>query len=115
MPAAKNTTGQTTALTVDDLTPRQRDALVVLASKPLDHVWGGSEFADLFWPGKTWRRGNNNYGLNTDGSGRTGARMLARLEKIGLMLNVHVGAASRYRLTGRGRVLAQELAAGSGR
>lgn len=53
---------------VSALTGRQRDALLVLSTTSQRYRWSGAEFADLFWPGKRWRRGNHNYGLGPDGA-----------------------------------------------
>lgn len=69
-------------------TQRQKDA--VLALSLAVYSYGSSVtpsyFAQFFWPGKKFARGNGPWGLGPDASGRHGGRMLRMMHAKGLVL-----------------------------
>jgi hypothetical protein len=65
----------------DSLTPRVIAALTLLETRD---DWMPAQFAYKLFPDNVWVRASNNYGLGSDSSGRTGGRILNRLERLGL-------------------------------
>lgn len=97
-------------------TRRQLDAVRVLADAPFGG-WTPSAFAQHFWPGKVFARGNGPWGLGPDASGRHGGRMLTILKKLDLVEFVW-GPGDLYytaRLSHAGRVLLVQLKRADGK
>lgn len=67
------------------LTQRQVDALKVLLDNDDPQGMTPAAFAQKFWPGKVFARGNGPWGLGPDASGRHGGKMLTRLDRMGLV------------------------------